>query len=156
MPTTWIYTGDCRFLCLPTHNFYTGENKMNIPKDLKYTENDEWIKVDGKIGTIGITDHAQDQLSDIVYVEIVVSEDEEISQGDSCATLESVKAAADVYAPVSGKVIAINDELPDTPEVVNSDPYGKAWMLKIELSDPSELDGLMDAAAYEASIADAE
>jgi glycine cleavage system H protein len=129
---------------------------MNIPKDLKYTENDEWIKVDGKIGTIGITDHAQDQLSDIVYVEIVVSEDEEISQGDSCATLESVKAAADVYAPVSGKVIAINDELPDTPEVVNSDPYGKAWMLKIELSDPSELDGLMDAAAYEASIADAE
>ena len=129
---------------------------MNIPKDLKYTENDEWIKVDGKIGTVGITDHAQDQLSDIVYVEIVVSEDEEISQGDSCATLESVKAAADVYAPVSGKVIAINDELPDTPEVVNSDPYGKAWMLKIELSDPSELDGLMDAAAYEASIADAE
>ena len=129
---------------------------MNIPKDLKFTENDEWIKVDGKIGTIGITDHAQDQLSDIVYVEIVVSEDEEISQGDSCATLESVKAAADVYAPVSGKVIAINDELPDTPEVVNSDPYGKAWMLKIELSDPSELDGLMDAAAYEASIADAE
>lgn len=129
---------------------------MNIPKDLKYTENDEWIKVDGKIGTVGITDHAQDQLSDIVYVEIVVTEDEEISQGDSCATLESVKAAADVYAPVSGKVIAINDELPDTPEVVNSDAYGKAWMLKIELSDPSELDGLMDAAAYEASIADAE
>lgn len=129
---------------------------MNIPKDLKYTENDEWIKVEGKIGTVGITDHAQDQLSDIVYVEIVVSEDEEINQGDSCATLESVKAAADVYAPVSGKVVAVNDELPDTPEVVNSDPYGKAWMVKIELSDPSELDGLMDAAAYEASIAEAE
>ena len=129
---------------------------MNIPQDLKYTENDEWIKVEGNIGTIGITDHAQDQLSDIVYVEIVVNEDEEISQGDSCATIESVKAAADVYAPVSGKVIAINDDLPDTPELVNSDPYGEAWMLKVELSDPSELDRLMDAAAYEASIADAE
>jgi glycine cleavage system H protein len=129
---------------------------MNIPKELKYTENDEWIKVDGNIGTVGITDHAQDQLSDIVYVEIIVSEDEEVGQGDACATIESVKAAADVYAPVSGKVVAINDELPDTPEIVNSDPYGKAWMLKIELSDPSELDGLMDADAYEASVAEAE
>jgi glycine cleavage system H protein len=129
---------------------------MNVPKDLKYTENDEWIKVDGKIGTVGITDHAQDQLSDIVYVEIVLSEDEEISQGDSCATIESVKAAADVYAPVSGKVVAVNEELPDTPELVNSDPYGQAWMLKIELSDPSEMDGLMDAATYEAKTAEAE
>jgi len=121
---------------------------MNTPTDLKYTENDEWIRVEGNIGTVGITDYAQDQLSDIVYVEIIVAEDEEVKQGDSCATLESVKAAADIYMPASGKVIAINEELPDTPEVVNSDPYGAAWMVKVELSDPGELDNLLDAAAY--------
>ena len=83
---------------------------MNIPSQLKYTSNDEWIKIDGKIGTIGITDYAQEQLSDIVFVEVVVSVDDEVSKGDSCATVESVKAAADVYMPVSGKVIAINED----------------------------------------------
>ena len=121
---------------------------MDIPTNLKYTENDEWIKVEGNIGTIGITDYAQEQLSDIVYLEIIVSEGEEVSVGDSCASVESVKAAADVYLPVGGKVIEVNDELPDTPEVINTDPYGESWLLKIEIGDPAELDALLDAAAY--------
>ena len=129
---------------------------MNIPTDIKYTANDEWIRVEGNIGSIGITDYAQEQLSDIVYVEIILSEDEEAGKGDSCATVESVKAASDVYLPVSGKVVAINEELADTPEIVNSDPYGSAWMVKIELSDTSELDDLLDAAAYEKKVSEAE
>jgi glycine cleavage system H protein len=129
---------------------------MNIPSDLKYTKNDEWIRVEGNIGTVGITDYAQDQLSDIVFVEIILAEGEMVSQGDTCATLESVKAAADVYMPIGGQVTAINEDLPDTPETVNSDPYGKAWLVKIEISDPTELDGLMDAAAYETHVASKE
>lgn len=125
---------------------------MNIPADLKYTKNDEWVKVEGNVGTVGITDHAQEQLSDIVFVEIVLSVGDTVKQGETCATLESVKAAADVYMPVSGKVVAINEALPDTPELVNSEPFGKAWMVKVELSNPAELNGLMDAKAYEAHI----
>jgi glycine cleavage system H protein len=122
---------------------------MNIPSDLKYTKNDEWIKVEGSQGTVGLTDYAQEQLSDIVFVEIIPGEGEELSQGDTCATVESVKAAADVYLPVSGRVVAVNDSLPDTPEVVNTDPYGKAWLIKIELTSPGELDDLLDSAAYQ-------
>jgi glycine cleavage system H protein len=125
---------------------------MNIPVEMKYTENDEWIKVEGKTGTMGITDYAQEQLSDVVFVEILVAVGDTVAKGDSCATVESVKAAADVYMPVSGKVIAINEELPGAPETVNSDAYGNAWMVKIEISDPGELDSLMDAAAYTAKI----
>jgi glycine cleavage system H protein len=122
---------------------------MNIPTNLKYTPNDEWIKVEGKVGTIGISDFAQNQLSDIVYVEIVAAEGDTVKKGDTCATLESVKAAADVFTPVSGKIIAVNENLPAKPELVNREPYGEAWMVKVELSDPAELDGLLDAAAYE-------
>lgn len=122
---------------------------MNIPSTLKYTKNDEWIKVEGKIGIVGITDHAQEQLSDIVFVEVVVAVGDAVNKGDACATLESVKAAADVYLPVSGKIVAINESLPDVPETVNKDPYGEAWMVKIELSDPAELNALLDAAGYE-------
>jgi len=129
---------------------------MKFPKDLKYTENDEWIQVEGNTGTIGITDFAQDQLSDIVYVEILVEEGDEISKGDSIATIESVKAAADVYAPASGTVTAINEDLGDTPEKVNSDPYGAAWMIKLELSNTGELDELMDTSAYEQHVAEQE
>lgn len=125
---------------------------MNIPNNLRYTQKDEWIRVAGNTGTIGITDYAQDQLSDIVYVEIQVGEGDTIAKGDSIAAVESVKAASDVYAPVSGTVTAINDTLSNTPEQINADPYGAAWMIQIELSDPSELDGLMDAAAYEAYL----
>jgi len=121
---------------------------MSIPTDLKYTENDEWTKVEDNIGTIGITDYAQDQLSDIVFVEIIVSEGERVAKGDNCATVESVKAAADVYMPISGTVIAINDELADVPETINSDPYGDAWMVKVEIDDPAEIENLLDSQAY--------
>jgi len=129
---------------------------MNIPNDLRYTQNDEWIKIDGNTGTVGITDYAQNQLSDIVYVEIIVGAGDSVNKGDACATIESVKAAADVYVPVSGKIIAVNDSLPSTPEVVNSDPYGAAWMVKLELSSPDELQGLMDSTAYEKRIQEKE
>jgi glycine cleavage system H protein len=126
---------------------------MNIPSDLKYTPNDEWVKVTGNTATIGITDHAQEQLSDIVFVEIVVAAGDMVNKGDSCATIESVKAAADVYLPVSGKVVEINEALPDAPEQVNKDPYGEAWMVKLELTNPGELKDLLDAASYENQLA---
>ena len=125
---------------------------MNIPANLKYTDNDEWILVEGKVGTVGITDFAQNQLSDIVFVEIVTSVGEEIKKGQACATLESVKAAADVYMPVSGKIVEINEALPDAPEMVNSDPFGKAWMVKVELTNSAELDSLLDATAYAKNV----
>ena len=125
---------------------------MNFPTDLKYTKNDEWMRVEGKTGTVGITDYAQSQLSDIVFVEVVVAVGDQVKQGDSCATVESVKAAADVYMPVSGTVVAVNEALPDAPETVNSDPYGEAWMVKLELSNPSELEGLLTASAYQALV----
>lgn len=122
---------------------------MNIPSSLKYTENDEWIRLEDNIGTVGITDYAQEQLSDVVFVEIIADEGDNLEKGETCATVESVKAAADVYMPVGGKIVSINDEeLPDSPELINTDPYGAAWMLKIELSDLSELDELLDADEY--------
>jgi glycine cleavage system H protein len=129
---------------------------MNIPDELKYTQNDEWIKVEGKTGTIGITDYAQDQLSDIVYFESLVSEGETIEKGDSLATVESVKAAADVYSPIAGTVVAINEDLDDTPELINSDPYGDAWMVKVEINDLDELDELLGVEAYQKTIEDRE
>jgi glycine cleavage system H protein len=122
---------------------------MNIPSDLKYSENDEWIRIEGNTGTIGITDFAQDQLSDVVFVEIIAEQDESLNQGDACATVESVKAAADVYMPMSGTIKELNEDLLDKPELVNSEPYGEAWMVKIEISDPGEADGLLDADAYQ-------
>ena len=121
---------------------------MKVPSDLKYTKNDEWIRVKDDVATMGITDYAQDQLSDIVFVEIVAFEGDELEQGETCAVVESVKAAADVYMPVSGKITDINEDLVDTPEVVNSDPYGDAWLVKFEVSDPDELDDLLDAEGY--------
>lgn len=125
---------------------------MNFPSDLKYSSKDEWIRIEGNVGTMGITDYAQDQLSDIVFFEFAVSEGDTLSKGDEIGTIESVKAASDIYAPAGGSVIDINENLLDSPETVNTDPYGEAWMLKIELSDPSELDGLMDTSAYEAYL----
>lgn len=121
---------------------------MNIPSNLKYTKSDEWVRVEGSIATIGITDFAQDQLSDIVFWESVVDIGDEIKPAALIASLESVKAAGDVSSPISGKVIELNNELDQTPEMVNSDPYGTAWMVKIEMSDPSELDAFLDADAY--------
>jgi glycine cleavage system H protein len=122
---------------------------MNVPAGLKFSKTDEWVKWDGKIATIGISDYAQEQLSDIVFVEVVVSVNEMAHKDITCATIESVKAAADVNLPVSGKVVEVNEELSTTPERVNDDPYGKAWLLKVEMSDPSELIPLMDADAYQ-------
>ena len=122
---------------------------MNTPAGLKYNATDEWVKVEGNIATIGITDYAQEQLSDIVFSEVVVGVGDSVKKGANIATVESVKAASDVNAPVSGKVVEINEALGSAPEVINTDPYGKAWMLKLELSDPKELDALMDAAGYE-------
>jgi glycine cleavage system H protein len=124
---------------------------MKFPSDLKYSSKDEWLHVEGNVGVIGITDYAQDQLSDIVFFEFTVSEGDTLSKGDELGTIESVKAASDIYAPVGGTILELNEKLLDSPEIVNTDPYGDAWMLKIELSDPSELDGLMDASAYEAN-----
>ncbi len=121
---------------------------MKSPADLKYTDNDEWVRVDGDTATMGITDYAQDQLSDVVFVEIVAFEGDELDQGETCAVVESVKAAADVYMPVSGKILDINETLVDAPELINEDPYGEAWLVKFELTDPGELDDLMDAEAY--------
>lgn len=121
---------------------------MKTPANLKYTDNDEWIRIEGHTGTVGITDYAQDQLSDVVFVELLVDEGETVDQGDTIATVESVKAAADVYAPVSGTIKAVNEDLTESPELINTDPFGEAWMIKIELSDSSELDDLLDAETY--------
>lgn len=129
---------------------------MNIPQDLKYTENDEWIRVDGDSGLIGITDYAQDQLSDVVFVEVMEDIGAEIERGQAFAAVESVKAAADVFMPVTGKIVEINEELPDEPERVNSDPYGAAWMVRIEIADSSQLDSLLDADAYQQSVEERE
>jgi glycine cleavage system H protein len=128
------------------------EAAMNYPQDLKYTENDEWIRVEGDLGTIGITDYAQDQLSDIVYVEISAEIGDALDQGGAFAEVESVKAAAEVYLPVAGVIREINESLADEPESVNADPYGVAWMVKVEISDSSQLLSLMDAAAYEKHV----
>ena len=121
-----------------------------IPEDLKFTDNDEWVRVEGDTATFGITDYAQDQLSDIVFVEYLLDEGDQGDRGDTCATVESVKAAADCYLPLSGEIIAVNEDLADSPELINSDPYGDAWMLKIKLSDPSEVNDLLDVAGYQA------
>ncbi|NND44598.1 MAG: glycine cleavage system protein GcvH [Xanthomonadales bacterium] len=124
----------------------------NIPDDLKYTESHEWISIeaDGSV-RVGITDHAQEALGDLVFVELPGVGDE-IDQGDACAVVESVKAASDIYSPVTGEIVAINEALEDDPGVVNADPYGDGWLFQVNLSDTSELDGLMDAEAYEESL----
>ena len=129
---------------------------MKFEAGLRYTEKDEWVRVEGTIGIIGISDYAQEQLSDIVYLEYLVSEGDELDKGAEFATIESVKAASEVYSPVSGKVIALNEDLLDTPETVNSDPYGESWMIKVELRDPSELEALMDTASYEKNVEERE
>ena len=125
---------------------------MEFPKDLKYTKNDEWVRVQGNSATVGITDYAQNQLSDIVFVEIIVAVGDLVKQGDSCATVESVKAAADVYMRVSGKVVAINETLPDSPEIINNDPYGAALMVKVEMTNPAEIQEWLDAATYQVNV----
>lgn len=123
---------------------------MNFPSELKYTKDHEWIKVEGNVGTVGVTDHAQGELGDVVYLDF--NDNTTVSSGDTFGTVEAVKTVADLYAPVSGTIIECNTGLNDAPEQVNQDPYGNGWLMKIELSNPSELDGLMDADAYRALV----
>lgn len=123
---------------------------MNTPKGLKYAKTDEWVKLEGDVATVGISDYAQDQLSDVVYVEIEAEAGDTVSKGDTLATVESVKAAADVNFPADGEILEINEAVLENPETLNSDPFGAGWLLKMKLSDPSQLDELLDAEAYEA------
>ncbi|MGB2960581.1 MAG: glycine cleavage system protein GcvH [Bacteroidota bacterium] len=120
---------------------------MNLPDDLKYTKDHEWIRVDGETATIGITDYAQGELGDVVFVELPDT-GKELKQGDSFGTIEAVKSVSDLYSPVSGTVTEVNGELSSTPELVNKDPYGKGWMVKIGVTDRAELESMLEAAAY--------
>ena len=122
---------------------------MEFPADLKYAESDEWIRVEENIATVGLTDYAQDQLSDVVYVEVTAEVGDTLAKDEAFGTVESVKAASDMYMPISGKITTVNEALVDTPELVNSDPYGEAWVVKFEITEPDELDGTMDATGYE-------
>lgn len=124
---------------------------MSIPNNLKYTKEHEWILVEGNTATIGVTDYAQGELGDVVFVDIDPSLTE-FKKGESIGTIEAVKTVSDIFAPFTGKVIQINESLKDSPEVVNSDPFGNGWMLKVEISDASELNDLLDAAAYQTLI----
>ena len=124
---------------------------MSIPAELKYTKEHEWIKVEGKIATIGITEYAQGELGDIVFVELPDIE-AEIAKEQTFGTIEAVKAVSDMYAPISGKVTEVNSALDDDPMVINRDPYGDGWMIKVELSDASELDALLTADQYKELI----
>ncbi len=128
---------------------------MDTPRNLKYTKSHEWVRFDGKVATVGITDFAQDQLSDLTYVELP-SEGDSISASDQIAVVESVKAASDVYAPISGTISSVNKNLQDKPELINSDPYGDGWICKIQPDDVSELESLLDSASYDALSPDDE
>lgn len=120
---------------------------MNIPAELKYTKDHEWVKLEGSIATIGITDFAQSELGDIVYVEVETLE-ESLGQDEVFGTVEAVKTVSDLFLPMTGKIIELNEALDQEPELVNSDPYGSGWMIKVEVSDSAEYDQLLDADAY--------
>ena len=120
---------------------------MALPQDLKYSEDHEWVKVDGNTVTIGITDFAQGELGDIVFVELP-EEGDDMTKGESFGSVESVKTVSELYAPLNGKIVEVNEELEDSPELVNESPYEDAWMVKLELEDTSQLDSLLDADAY--------
>ncbi|HEY7745208.1 MAG TPA: glycine cleavage system protein GcvH [Desulfuromonadales bacterium] len=124
---------------------------MEFPEELKYTEEHEWVMVEDDVVTVGITDFAQDQLGDVVFVELPAV-GTIVEAGKPFGVVESVKAVSDVYAPLSGEVVEINEELPDAPETINTSPYDDGWMIKIKLSDAAELEGLMDADAYQEFI----
>ena len=126
---------------------------MEFPEDLKYSKEHEWVLVEGGVATVGITDYAQDQLGDIVFVELPAVGDK-VSKEDAFGVVESVKAVSDIYAPVSGKVVEVNDDLPENPEMLNEDSYGDGWIIKIEMNDPDELLDLMTAAEYEEYVAE--
>ena len=124
---------------------------MNVPAELKYTKEHEWIRVEGEEAVVGITDYAQSQLGDIVFVECETVGDA-LEAGETSGTIEAVKTVSDLYLPVAGEVLEFNEELEGEPELVNKDPYGKGWIVKIKISDETELDGLLNADAYKAII----
>ena len=124
---------------------------MNVPDDLKYTEEHEWIRVEGDEIVVGVTDFAQGELGDVVFIELE-TEGEDLSRGDTFGTIEAVKTVSDLYMPVDGHVVKVNPALEDTPELVNSDPFGEGWMIRIKLSDPSQLDDLIPADKYSTMI----
>ena len=124
---------------------------MNIPSELKYTKDHEWIQIEGTIATIGITDFAQGELGDIVYVDVDTLDDT-VAEGEVFGSVEAVKTVSDLFMPLTGEVIEFNDTLEDDPELVNSDPYNKGWMIKIEFTDNSQLEDLLDATAYESLV----
>lgn len=124
---------------------------MEFPEELKYTEEHEWVLTEGELVTIGITDFAQDQLGDVVFVELP-DEGATVEAGKVFGVVESVKAVSDIYSPISGEVVEINSELVDSPEILNTSPYEDAWMIKVQPADPSQLDDLMDASAYQKFI----
>ncbi len=124
---------------------------MNIPNNLKYSKDHEWVRVEGDVAVVGITDFAQDQLGDIVFVDIQ-TEGETLGQDEVFGAIEAVKTVADAMMPVSGEIIEVNTGLEDAPQNVNSDPYGEGWMIKVKMSNPAEVEGLMDAEAYKAMI----
>ena len=124
---------------------------MNIPENLKYTKDHEWIKVDGDIATVGITDYAQNELGDIVFVEIE-TEGENLDKEEVFGTVEAVKTVSDIFMPISGEVAEVNSKLEDSPEIVNKDPYGEGWLIKVKIGDQSELNNLLDADKYKELI----
>ena len=126
---------------------------MEFPEDLKFSKEHEWVLVEGNVATVGITDYAQDQLGDIVFVELPGVGDK-VSKEDAFGVVESVKAVSDIYAPVSGKVVEVNDDLPENPEMLNEDAYGDGWIIKIEMNDPEEIQDLMTATEYEEYVAE--
>ena len=123
------------------------------PSDLKYDKEHEWVRLDGDVAVIGITDFAQDQLGEVVYVDLP-SEGDTVSAGETFGEIESVKSVSELYSPVTGEVVKVNDVLDDAPETVNADPYGDGWMIQVKLDDPSEVDGLMSAAQYETFVSE--
>lgn len=124
---------------------------MNIPEDLRYTEEHEWVKVDGDVATIGITDHAQEELSDVVFVELP-SVGLAVGTGDTVGTVESVKAASEIYSPLGGKVVEINTEVENDPSIINGSPYEDGWIFKVRFEDEADLEDLLDAVGYESLI----
>ena len=124
---------------------------MNVPENLKYSKDHEWIKVEGNVGIIGVTDFAQGELGDIVYIDIA-PDIAEMTIGESFGTIEAVKTVSDMYAPVTGKVVELNTKLNDEPQLVNTDPYGAGWIIKVELAELSQLNNLLDAAAYKTQL----
>ena len=122
-----------------------------VPEELKYAKSHEWVRVEGELITVGITDHAQQELTDITFVELPAV-GRKLKAGETCATVESVKTASDIYAPVSGEVVEINQAVADQPELVNTQPYGQGWFFRLRMANPSELSALLSSASYKAQI----